>query len=211
MTNYSKRTAPIVQREGQNEHATDDWIGDFARHVDNQLGKNSVESKRNSDFSIYDQLSSIIRGNKPKYPSVEAAVKDMQERTGLAAYIKQLQAEKEQEQKKTAAENIDVELFKRVPQIKQTIDNYIRDTRGNLLVPEILDRIKTIHHKDVPDNAEWTSPSLLTYIHKRNKEEKEIHPDTSSYSDLGKLDFHSKDVDPSNTDALHILNPAVIK
>lgn len=204
MTNYSKRTQPIVRREGQND--SDDWISDFARHVDSQFGKQSVESKSNAD-SIYDQISSIIRGNKPKYPSVEAAVKDMRERTGFASFTKQLQAEKEKEQKKTASEHIDVEMFKKNPQVKQTIDNYIRDTRGNLLVPEILDRIKSIHSKDVADNAEWTSPSLLTYIHKRNKEEKALHPDVDSYNQLGKVDFHNNEIDPSNTDALHILNP----
>ena len=206
MTNYSKRTMPLVSREGQN-NSNEDWVSEFAKHINKQ----SVEPKSQADYSIYDQLSSIMRGNKPKYPSVEAAVKDMRERTGLAEYTKQLRAEEEQTQNKTADKNMAVELFNKVPQIRQTIDNYIKDTRGNLLVPEILDRIKSIHKKDVADNSEWTSPSLLTYIHTRNKEEKKLHPDTSSYSDLGKIDLHNNEIDPSNLDALHMLNPAPVK
>lgn len=206
MTNYSKRTMPSVSREGQN-NSNDDWVSEFAKHIDKQ----SVESKRNTDYSIYDQISSIMHGNKPKYPSVEAAVTDMRERTGLAEYTKQLRAKEEQSQSKTANDHMSVELFNKIPQIKQTIDNYIIDTHGNQLVPEILDRIKSIHRKDVSDNSEWTSPSLLTYIYKRNKEEKEMHPDSISYNNLGKLDLHNKEIDPSNTDAMHILNPVSIK
>src|SRR5579885_1141182 len=187
MTNYSKRTQPIISRESYSNG--DDWLDDFANH----LNKNSVQPKRYSD-SIYEQLSSIIKGNKPRYPNVEAAVKDMRERTGLAEFTKQLKAENSKSQNKTASENLDVELFKKIPQLKHTIDNYISDTRGNLLVPEILDRVKSIHKKDIADNAEWSSPSLLTYIYKKNKEEKELHPDTSNYNELGKLDLHSKEV-----------------
>lgn len=203
MTNYSKRTQPSISHK---EYSDDEWLNEFANHLD----KNSTQSKRYSD-SIYEQLSSIIKGNKPKYPNVEAAVKDMRERTGLAEFTKQLKAEQNKSQNKTASENLDVELFKKTPQLKQTIDNYIKDTRGNLLVPEILDRIKSIHRKDISDNADWSNPSLLTYIYKRNNEEKKQHPDNSNYNELGKIDLHNKEMDPSNNDALHMLNPATYK
>lgn len=200
MSNYSKRTLPLITREnGGSVSSEDTWLNDFARHLET----NGVQSKSKAD-SLYDTLNSIIRGNKPKYPSVEAAVDDMRERSGLASYKSQLKT-------KIAAEEIDVPLFRSVPQIKQTIDNYIRDTRGNLVVPEIINRVKAIHKNDIADNAEWNSPSLLTYISNKNTAEKQLHPDTTQYSNLGKVDYYNNDVDPSNTDALHSLNPTTIK
>jgi tetrahydromethanopterin S-methyltransferase subunit F len=207
MTNYSKRTAPIVRSEGAGYNSNDDWMSEFARHLE----KNSVQSKSQTS-SIYDQLYSVIRGNKPKYPSVDAAVEDMRNRTGLVAYHNQLKAEEEKAQSKTAQQKeIDVELFHQTPQIQSTVDNYIRDTRGNLAVPEIVDKIKSIHQKDVSDNTVWANPSFLMYVHNKNMEEKKKHHSEENFNDLGKVDFHDSQRDPSNDDALHILNPAQYK
>lgn len=207
MTNYSKRTQPIVSRENGGYGSNDSWMQEFARHLE----KNSVQSKSQSE-SIYDQLYSVIRGNKPKYPTVDAAVEDMRNRTGLAAYHNQLKAEKDKAQNKTAQQKeIEVELFHQVPQIKDTVDNYIRDTRGNLAVPEIVDKVRAIHKNDTPDNTVWANPSFLMYVHNKNMEEKKNHPDNENFNGLGKVDFQDSQRDPSNEDALHILNPAQYK
>jgi hypothetical protein len=206
MTNYSKRTAPIVRSENAGYNSNDDWMREFSRHLE----KNSVQPKSQSE-SIYDQLYSVIRGNKPRYPTVDAAVEDMRNRTGLAAYHNQLKAEKELQNKTAQQKEIEVELFQQVPQIKDTVDNYIADTRGNLAVPEIVDRVRAIHKNDVSNNEVWANPSFLMYVHNKNMEEKKQHPANENFNNLGKVDFHDSQRDPSNDDALHILNPTTFK
>lgn len=204
MTKYNNRSSPIISRVQYSETQSDDLTIDFVR----QLAKNSVQPKSQVD-SLHDTMYSIINGNKPRYPSVDAAIKDMMDRTGITTYKQQLQAD-QQAQAKIAT--LKVDLFDKVPQIKNTIDNYIQSTRGNLLVPEILSQIKSIHRDDVPDAADWGSPTLLTYINEKNISEKKMHPDfMASDHDLGKVNYTEDDIDPSNTDALHVLNPAVVK
>jgi hypothetical protein len=83
---------------------TSGWLEDFAeqRHLKEQCEKTemqktaravtAVEVARNqrtqAQPSIYEMMSAIVSGNKPKFSSVEEAVKDYQERTGLAEYLK---------------------------------------------------------------------------------------------------------------------------
>jgi hypothetical protein len=81
------------------------WLEDFAEQMalKEQVTKNArltkearavtaVEVARNqrtqAQPSIYEMMSAIVSGNKPKFSSVEEAVKDYQERTGLAQYLK---------------------------------------------------------------------------------------------------------------------------
>jgi hypothetical protein len=47
-----------------------------------------VARERNHQPSIYEMMSAIVSGQKPKYSSVEEAVQDYQRRTGLADYLK---------------------------------------------------------------------------------------------------------------------------
>ena len=84
------------------------WLDNFAK---DQAEKNpalltAVETARQRDQkSILDQISYVIN-NKPAHASVESAVKDMQERTGLNEYMKRLSTTNE-ETKKTAQEKED--------------------------------------------------------------------------------------------------------
>lgn len=53
--------------------------------------KTAVEvarQRQRSQPSIYEMMSAIVSGQKPKYSSVEEAVKDYQRRTGLEEYLK---------------------------------------------------------------------------------------------------------------------------
>lgn len=202
MIKYSNRSMPLITRSQPTEN--DDLSVEFVR----QLNKQSVQP-RDQVQSLYDQMHSIINGNKPRYPSVDAAVKDMLDRTGLTAYKQQLLAQDQAPTLRSKQAEIQVELFKQIPQVKQTFDNYIQSTRGNLLVPEILNHVRNIHKNDVPDYAMWNSPSLLTYINDKNTAEKKMNPDfTSLDQNLGKVDYNDNEIDPSNSDALHSLNPA---
>jgi hypothetical protein len=47
-----------------------------------------VSRERNHQPSIYEMMSAIVSGQKPKYSSVEEAVQDYQRRTGLSEYLK---------------------------------------------------------------------------------------------------------------------------
>jgi hypothetical protein len=53
--------------------------------------KSAVEvarERQSNQPSIYEMMSAIVSGQKPKYSSVEEAVKDYQRRTGLEDYLK---------------------------------------------------------------------------------------------------------------------------
>ncbi len=84
---------------------TSGWLEDFAEQMalKEQVTKTAsltkearavtaVEVARNqrtqAQPSIYEMMSAIVSGHKPKFSSVEEAVKDYQERTGLAQYLK---------------------------------------------------------------------------------------------------------------------------
>lgn len=202
MVKHNNRSLPAITRSNGGISSFDDLSLDFAR----ELAKQSVQPKSQVD-SLYEQMYSIINGNKPKYPSVDAAIQDMLDRTGISNYKRQLQASQN-----TKVAEVKVELFDKVPQLKQTINNYIQSTNGNLLVPEILAYVKAIHKNDVPDMADWGSPALLTYINDKNIAEKKMHPDSTGLNyDLGRVDYHDQDIDPSNNDALHSLTPNVVK
>lgn len=199
------RTMPIVERSHDVEQgpALPNWMKEFAKN----LQKTSVQPYR--DESIFDQISSVMNGTKPKYSNVEDAVKDMQERSGLIAYKNKVEAQSGTKKKAQAG----IKLFDLKPQIKETFDNYIEDTHGNLSIPGIVEKIKSIHHTDVSDDAMWDDEHLLKYVSDKNTEAKKKHPDTENdNASLGKLPhFDDRDIDPSNSDALISLTPAVIK
>lgn len=92
-----------ISREASNK--TSGWLEDFAEqmYLKEQTTKTAsltkearavtaVEVARNqrtqAQPSIYEMMSAIVSGHKPKFSSVEEAVKDYQERTGLAQYLK---------------------------------------------------------------------------------------------------------------------------
>lgn len=148
----------------------------------NNLKKISVQPARES---IYNQISQII-GTKSKYPTVEAAVEDMKERSGLNAYLKKIQSEEELKNKKTA--NQEVVLFKTHPNVKSTIDNYCEDSRGNLAIPAIVEKIKEIHGKEISDHSLFDNHDLLSYINNKNIQVKKTYPsDNKNYNNLGKI------------------------
>ena len=210
MKKYAYRTLPLITRESysvENSSTEPSWLRDFAKNLE----KSSVESRKEIEQrSLYDQISSIM-GNKSKYPTVEAAVEDMQERSGINAYWKQVKAQAEQI-KKANDSSEQVAMFNKCPQVKSTINNCIEDSRGNLPIPSLIERIKAIHRSDVSD-ADWDDPAFLKYLNDKNIEVKRKYPDVESNADsLGKLHhFDEEDIDASNRDAWHILMPSKIK
>lgn len=182
------------------------------KQFERNLEKSAVQSKK-VDQSLFEQINSIMN-KKSKYPSVQAAVEEMQQRSGLTDYLKRSNnIEKESNLKpiKTAQNKLPIVIQKH-PAIKTTIDNYITSTKGNLPVPAIIDKIKSIHSNDVSDSQDWEDDNLIRYVSKLNLAAKSINASNyQQYSNLGSYqDTKDDDIDPSNTDAFHSLNPVKI-
>jgi cobalamin biosynthesis protein CobT len=202
------RSMPVISRDADNVENSSlypKWMSDFAQN----LSKVSVQPYRPED-NIFDQISSIINSSKPKYSSVEDAVREMQERSGITAYKKDLKSLAETI--KQAAEQEKIKIFELKPQIKSTVDNCLEDTKGNLPIPAVIERIRSIHKNDIDDDAAWDDENLLKYINDKSIEIRRNHPNhDDNYTTLGKLpNYDSTEIDKSNTDALISLTPTVL-
>ena len=214
---HGYRTMPLISRTSDDVEdcpSLPNWMKEFA----NNLSKISVQPRKHED-SVFDQISSIVNSTKPKYSSVEAAVQDMQERSGLLEYQKKIKAAANSV--KIAAcdceneeqDEPEIKIFKIRPQIQSTFDNYIEDTKGNLPIPAIIEKIKSIHKSDVSDDSAWSDDNLMQYVNEKCIEVKKMHPDDDiSEVNLGKIPhYDDRDIDPSNKDALFSLQPTAVK
>jgi hypothetical protein len=217
MSKYIRHQAAINRTS--DEHISEDhWLKQFEK----TLQKGAVQPK--SPQSIYDQISSIMNGNTPKYTSVQSAVDDMMQRSGVSNYLK---TSKEQEisKTKTAADQNDAfqkqvpieaknndtpDVIKEMPVIRTTLENYIKATRGNLPIPAIIDKIRSIHQSDISEDKMWDEDKLIRLVSRLNLEAKKNNPaNYENYSNLasGDHDISESDIDPSNNDAFHGLQP----
>lgn len=215
------RHQTIVNRNADESIGEDHWLKQFEKN----LQRTAVQPRKIED-TLYYQINSIMNG-RSKYPSVQAAVDDMMQRSGLVDYLQKVKVSEEQElsQKKTAGDDnnimhkqIDVEdvmpvVIKKCPSIKNTIENYIKDTRGNLSIPAIIAKVQGIHSGDVSEAQDWEDENLIKFVSKLNLEAKKNNMSGfQDYNNLGKRDTQDSesDVDPSNKDAFHSLNPAKV-
>lgn len=216
MSNKYQRHSSVVHRHSEQPVDEDTWLHRFEK----SLQKDAVQSRK-QDASLFEQINSIMNG-KSRFPSVEAAVEDMKERSGLTAYLSKINKSSEEEivsPKKVASadeqpafdKKVDLTpiVLKKKPDIKKTIENYIRDTKGNLPVPAIIDKIRGIHSKDVPDAKDWDDDKLIILVSKLNLGAKKDNPGSfQDYGNLGSRDSAAdSEIDPSNTDAFHALTP----
>ncbi len=209
MTKYS-RYQSVINRNADEEIDENHWLKQFQ----NKLEREAVQSKSNQ--SVFEQITSIMN-SKSKYPSVEAAVEDMKERSGLKAYLENKLSNDKKLPKTASDENnaihkqIDLPIvIKKYPPIKSTIENYIKDTKGNLPIPAIIDKIKSIHKSDVSHAEDWEDEKLVRLVSALNLKAKKDNPAIlDNPGNLGTLDvLDDSEIDPSNTDAFYALNPA---
>jgi hypothetical protein len=213
------RHSPIISRQSDESIGEDHWFKQFQK----SLQKDAVQPK--AQQSLFDQINSIMNGNgKSKYTSVDAAVQDMQERSGLTAYLNKINKVSEEtasakkvvasDQQPAIDKKIDITpiVIKKHPQIQQTLENYINDTKGNLSIPAILDKIRSIHQSDCSDAKDWDDDKLVRLISKLNLSAKTNNPGNyNNYNNLGRQDNSANsEIDPSNTDAFFALTPAKI-
>src|SRR5258708_11632336 len=98
------RYQPAITRNSDENISEDHWLKQFEK----SLQKGAVQPR--TQQSLFDQINSIMN-QKSKYPSVEAAVEDMKERSGLTAYltkVKRAEVEASETTKKVAADNNNV-------------------------------------------------------------------------------------------------------
>jgi hypothetical protein len=299
MSKYIRHQS-VISRNADESIEEDHWLKQFQ----NKLQKDAVKP-RAQDSSLFDQITTIMNG-KPKYTSVQAAVEDMKNRSGLTAYldkVKTSESEPEETTKTAAAstafdaglnagiydsenkstesivqkislkpslppkkfieyaygyaegsrwkgekkrheigkvlellkkdfpdvyENIkkradnsnDVNntktgnssvptVIEKKPDVAYTISNIINESKGNLPTIAIIEKVKSIHHNDIPDDAAWDDDSLLMYVSGLNLKERQKHIAVDNNRNLGKNDTNNNlDVDPANTDAFYALTPA---
>lgn len=215
MSKYYRHQS-VVQKQSDQTVDEDSWLYRFQKI----LQKDAVQPRK-QDASLFDQINSIMNG-KSKYQSVDAAVEDMKQRSGLTAYLDKINKSSEEEvssNKKVASDNqsaIDKKVdmtpivLQKYPSIKQTLENYIKDTKGNLPVPAIIEKLRSIHHTDVPDAKDWDDDKLIILVSRLNLGAKKDNQSSFdyNYSNLGRRDTGTdSEIDPSNTDAFFALNP----
>lgn len=167
------------------------WFNDYV----NNLEKNSAESKKDN-FSAIDQINRIL-GNKSKYSTVEEAVLDMQKRSGLYDYLKQLKANAQVQPLKA-----EPKLFGQIPVLKTYIDNYVKEHPGATVYSVIHDLVRVKPIKEKLPEGDDVPQEIYQYINDKLSEEATMHPtDGNEDLQLGKVDLSvddniAKDNDP---------------
>jgi hypothetical protein len=210
------RNNSVINRQSDANYSEDHWLHQF----ENSLQKTSVQPRGTE--SVYDQINSIMN-TKSKYPSVQAAVDDMMQRSGLTAYLDiektSSQEEAPSQSKKVAQEqpskqdNKIPQVIQEKPSIKITLENLIRDSHGNMTVPALISRLHSLHAKDISDEGAWEDERLIRLVSQCNLEAKKNNPGNfDNFSNLGQGDHSTadSDIDASNTDAFNALMPAKI-
>jgi hypothetical protein len=215
------RHQSVISRQSDESYSDDHWLREF----EDKLQKTSVQPRGES---LYDQISTIMN-TKSKYPSVQAAVDDMMQRSGLTTYLenvkessnkaadqarKTAQDHNHEEQKKHKQRSSKIpQVLQSKPSIMRTLENIVRESRGNLPVPAIITRLRSLHARDIADESAWDDDRLARLVSACCEQAREDNPSTfDKFDDLGRSDHSAdeRDVDPSNTDAFNSLMPAKI-
>jgi hypothetical protein len=208
MSNKQSRHQSVITRQSE-EGQSDHWLREF----ENKLQKTSVQPRGQS---VYDEISSIMN-TKSKHPSVQSAVDDMMERSGLTIYLNGVKQSQEKALEKQVSKTAQLheenlpKIIKEIPGAKRTLENIIQETKGNLPISAIIQKLRSLHARDSADEGAWEDDDLIHFVSKCNLEAKKNNPAVfESYDMLGKGDHSMDEPDQSNTDAFSILMPAKI-
>lgn len=176
----------------ERETTEPDWYKELAANLDKQ----AVKSKR-EDYSLYDQINSIVSDKASKFSTVEAKVEDMVERTGLKKMLAQSQSVEQSKQALNTKAQLSmqepatkqVEIFTSIPELKTFIDNYIEARPGTSIDSVVHDAVKInqIRNK-LPANddlPEEVRRYISFKIGETNKDTAQMH---SNDNQLGKVD-----------------------
>lgn len=222
MTIKNSRHQSVINRQSEADVSEDHWL----RQFEQKLQKTSVQPRGSE--SLFDQINTIMNG-KSKYPSVQAAVDDMMHRSGLSDYLDNVKVSQTegsqpkkvaQQQGQIAPQNQAQEIktnphtpkvIEEKPSILHTLENIVRDSKGNLSVPTIISKLHALHASDITDESAWDDDRLIRLVSYFNIKAKKDNPaNFENYDNLGKRDHSTadSDIDPSNTDAFNVLMPA---
>lgn len=148
-------------------------------------------------YSLTTQVQQSMQG-RPRYATVEDAVRDMRERTGLDQYLK-TSADRKADGTLTKSalqaivDEVNVpEVIKNKPdsqEIVQFVKNRIQSSNGNIKVPEIqYDLFSTFQSVSAGDVEEYDVIQWLNTLVKDAKIDSESRQD---YSNIGKIDYTS--------------------
>jgi len=212
------RNQQVINRQSDINQNDDHWLKQFEA----SLQKVSVQPKNNN---LFEQINSIMN-TKSKYPSVQAAVDDMMNRSGLNGYLDNVKVSEHVEPnspKKTAQQTIDEnearkkditpDVIKQKYSIKDTLQNIIDDTKGNMPISAIIAKLHALHARDISEESSWDDEKLVRLVSRLNLKAKQDNPGNyDNYNMLGKGDHSTADtdIDPSNNDMFHALMPAKI-
>ncbi len=212
MSKYNRHQS-VISRQSDEAFSDDHWLKEF----ESTLQKTSVQP---AGRSLFDEISSVMRNSKSKYPSVQAAVDDMMQRSGLTDYLDNVKLSEEDttnQAKKTAQamppkkdDSKVPDIIKQKPSVLRTLENIIKETRGNMPVPAIISRLHALHAADIADEGAWEDDKLIRLVSQLNLQAKKDNPGSyDNYDQLGQGDHQNDaDIDASNTDAFNILMPA---
>lgn len=212
MSKYNRHQS-VISRQSDEQFSEGHWLKQF----EDKLQKTSVQPRGQN---LFDEISGIMNNSKAKYPSVQAAVDDMMQRSGLTDYLDNVKTsgDKDTDKAKVATAQAKTdddklpEIVKMHPQILRTLENIIKETKGNIPVPAIISRLHALHASDIAEEGAWEDERLIRLVSALNLKAKRDNPDSYVNMDhLGQGDrMSNSDIDVSNTDAFNILMPAKI-
>jgi len=206
----------VINRQSDAGYSEDHWLKQF----ENSLQKISVQPRGKE---VFDQISSIMNNSKSKYPSVQAAVDDMMQRSGLSDYLNHVKTSEtidQNQSKKTASLNDDnflknkkhegSKFLKEHPEIKKALINIIDAHKGNNNISAIIQKLQSMFDNEVADKGSWEDEDFIKEVSMLNLAAKANNP--SNFEDVNNLGKHdnssASEFDLSNSDAFHALKPA---
>lgn len=173
----------------------DDWLFDLS----NKLDKQAVQPMRDS---LFNQINTIMNGGQSKFSTVDEVVEDMKSRSGFSSMISKISDDISIETNKKVANS----YLEKYPQILNTICNLITSSKGHLPIPAIIEKVKALHSNDV-DNNFFDDERLISFVTKKNLEEKSNHFVDENFNNLGKKDYTCDDDNqPWNKDPFYGIN-----
>lgn len=172
-----------INRSIEHEHVQGERVGWLDRFAEEYASKSEEPkptavdmARRRSQNSVVDQINSIMRNNKSTHATVDAVVRDMQDRVGLTEYLKRLSF-KNNEVKKTASYP---KVIQDLPKEKRDkiidfIEYLLKKNHGLMPLPTMQYELNSFFGRDV-DEADLNSEDMLSFMDKMIKEYQRANP-----------------------------------
>ena len=182
-----------------------DWLDSFADNIDKASQTTAVQvARERSKVTVHDQINAIMMGGSSNsYATVDDAVRDMQERTGLGEYLKRVSNKLKAD--KTASENIQEDVFSDLnPKLKESILNFcankISTHRGQVTVPAIQHDVLMIFGNNGLEPQDVNCEAVARLISNMILKEQQTRPAYEENTSNMGLGVGRDDIDPNDTD-----------